>query len=126
MVYVCAEVGYPPSGTGYVGSDDKEITPGFEQRVYSYYGLRRADSSSRREVSVERVLVEGGTATEAQIGEDEISIPLTEEEVVVEKRPVAKEEVRVRKDVVEDTEVVEEDVRREEIDIDDERNRRTP
>jgi stress response protein YsnF len=33
---------------------------------------------------------------------------------------VVKEEVRIRKDVVEDTEVVEEDVRREEIDIDDE------
>jgi uncharacterized protein (TIGR02271 family) len=68
---------------------------------------------------VERVPVEG-EATEAEIGEDEVSIPLTEEEVVVEKRPVAKEEVRIRKDVVEDTEVVEEDVRREEVEIDDE------
>jgi uncharacterized protein (TIGR02271 family) len=51
-------------------------------------------------------------------GDDEVSVPLTEE-VVVEKRPVVKEEVRIRKDVVEDTEVVEEDVRREEVDIDD-------
>ena len=75
------------------------------------------------EVSVERVPVEEGTATEAEIGEDEVSIPLTEEEVVVEKRPVAKEEVRIRKDVVEDTEVVEEDVRREEIDVDDQTSR---
>jgi stress response protein YsnF len=33
---------------------------------------------------------------------------------------VAKEEIRVRKDVVEDTEVVEEDVRREEVDVEDE------
>ena len=38
---------------------------------------------------------------------------------MVEKRPVAKEEVRIRKEVVEDTEVVEEDVRREEVEIDD-------
>ena len=38
--------------------------------------------------------------------------------MVVEKRPVAKEEIRVRKDVIEDTETVEEDVRREEVDID--------
>jgi uncharacterized protein (TIGR02271 family) len=45
-------------------------------------------------------------------------VPLTEEEVVVEKRPAVKEEVRIRKDVVEDTEVVEEDVRREEVEID--------
>jgi uncharacterized protein (TIGR02271 family) len=78
----------------------------------------------REEVSVERVPVEEGTATEAQIGEDELSIPVTEEEVVVEKRPVAKEEVRVRKDVVEDTEVVEEDVRREEVDVEDRSERR--
>ncbi len=79
------------------------------------------------EVSVERVPVEEGQETsEADIGEDEIVIPVVEEEVVVEKRPVVKEEIRIRKDVVEDTEVVEEDVRREEIDIDDETTGRTP
>jgi uncharacterized protein (TIGR02271 family) len=76
------------------------------------------------EVTVERVPVSEGTTTEAQIGEDEVRVPVTEEEVVVEKRPVAKEEVRIRKDVVEDTEVVEEDVRREEIDVDDQTTRR--
>jgi uncharacterized protein (TIGR02271 family) len=70
------------------------------------------------EVSVERVPV-SEEATEAQIGEDEVVVPVTEEEVVVSKRPVVKEEIRIRKDVVEDTEVVEEDVRREEIDIED-------
>ena len=70
------------------------------------------------EVSVERVPVEGD-ASEAEIGEDEVVVPVTEEEVVVSKRAVAKEEVRVKKDVVEDTEVVEEDVRKEEVDVDD-------
>jgi uncharacterized protein (TIGR02271 family) len=75
------------------------------------------------EVSVERVPVEGD-ASEAEIGEDEVVVPVTEEEVVVGKRPVVKEEVRIRKDVVEDTEIVEEDVRREEIDVEDETNRR--
>jgi stress response protein YsnF len=44
---------------------------------------------------------------------------------VVEKRLVAKEEIRIRKDVVEDTEVVEEDVRREEVEIDDQTTGRT-
>ncbi len=78
----------------------------------------------REEVSVERVPVEGEAATEAEIGEDEVRVPLTEEEVVVEKRPVAKEEIRVRKDVVEEPEVVEEDVRREEVDIDDQSTQR--
>ena len=75
------------------------------------------------EVSVERVPVEGD-ASEAEIGEDEVVVPVTEDEVVVSKRAVAKEEVRVKKDVVSDTEVVEEDVRREEIDIEDETSSR--
>jgi hypothetical protein len=44
---------------------------------------------------------------------------VVEEEAVVEKLSVVKEEVRVRKDMVEDEEVVEEDVRKEEVDIDD-------
>ena len=72
----------------------------------------------REEVDIERVPVEG-EATEAQIGEDEVSVPVTEEEVVVDKRAVAKEEIRLRKDVVEDTETVEEDVRREEVEVED-------
>jgi uncharacterized protein (TIGR02271 family) len=75
------------------------------------------------EVTVERTLVEG-EASEAEIGEDEVVVPVTEEEVVVHKRPVLKEEVRIRKDVVEDTEVVEEDVRREEVEVEDETERR--
>ena len=33
---------------------------------------------------------------------------------------MAKEEVRIRKEVVEDTEVVKEDVRREDVEVDDE------
>ena len=74
------------------------------------------------EVSVERVPL-SGEASEAEIGDDEVLVPVTEEEVVVSKRPVVKEEVRIRKDVVEDTEVVEEDVRREEIDVDDQTTR---
>jgi uncharacterized protein (TIGR02271 family) len=74
------------------------------------------------EVSVERVPL-SGEASEAQIGEDEVNVPVTEEVAVVSKRPVVKEEIRIRKDVVEDTEVVEEDVRREEIDVEDQTTR---
>jgi uncharacterized protein (TIGR02271 family) len=173
--------------------DDREITPEFQNEVYSYYGLQRASTieqsgtydayhaeqstqtrgvanptdvsyedevrvqraeeelrvgtrerkagsirvrkrvrtdrehievPTRHEVvSVERVPVEG-EASEIEIGEDEVVVPVTEEEVVVEKRPVVKEEVRIRKDVVEDTEVVEEDVRREEVEVEDETERR--
>ncbi len=74
--------------------------------------------TKREEVNVERVPVnEKGTG--AEIGEDEVSMPVVEEEAVVGKESVVKEELRVRKDVVQDEEVVEEDVRKEEVDVDD-------
>jgi uncharacterized protein (TIGR02271 family) len=85
----------------------------------------------RVEVTVERVPVEGTasegdeTASAPQIGDEEIVVPVVEEEIVVEKRPVVKEEIRIRKDVVEEVEVVEEDVRREEVEIDDHTGRDT-
>jgi uncharacterized protein (TIGR02271 family) len=79
----------------------------------------------REEVHVERVPVEGRERVlEDEIGDDEIRVPVIEEEIVVEKRPVVKEELRIRKDVVEDEEIVEEDVRKEEVEIDDETTRR--
>ena len=113
---------------------EEELRAGTREREAGALNVRKRVRTDREsvqvptrheEVTVERVPVSEGTATEAQIGEDEISVPVTEEEVVVEKRPVAKEEVRIRKDVVEDTEVVEEDVRREEIDVDDQTTRRS-
>ena len=153
--------------------DDQDITPDYEEWVYSHYGLSSSRESTERgaygdyygdeedelrvqrseeelragtrereagrmnvrkrvrtdreqvrvptrreEVSVERVPVdEEGTG--AEIGDDEVSVPVVEEEAVVDKRSVVKEEVRVRKDVVDDEEVVEEDVRKEEVDVDD-------
>jgi uncharacterized protein (TIGR02271 family) len=78
----------------------------------------------REEVHIDRVPVEGREASEAEIGDDEVFMPVAEEEVVVEKRPEVKEEIRVRKDVIQDEEVVEEDVRREEVDSDDQTERR--
>ncbi len=111
---------------------EEELRAGTREREAGAINVRKRVRTDREqievptrheEVTVDRVPVEG-EATEAEIGEDEVSIPLTEEEVVVEKRPVAKEEIRIRKDVVEDTEVVEEDVRREEVEVDDATERR--
>ena len=77
----------------------------------------------REEVTVDRVPVDESdgerAAAESEIGEDDVSVPVVEDEVVVEKKPVAKEEIRVRKDVIDDEEVVEEDVRKEELEVDD-------
>ena len=113
---------------------EEELRAGTRGREAGEVGVRKSVRTDRErievptrreEVTVDPVPVEG-EATEAQIGEDEVSVTVTEEEVVVDKRPVAKEEVRIRKDVVADTEVVEEDVRREEVEVDDETTRRTP
>src|SRR5918995_1871279 len=107
-----------------VQRSEEELRAGTREREAGAMKVRKRVRTDRErievptkheEVSVERVPV-SGEATEAQIGEDEVSVPVTEEEVVTSKKAVAKEEIRVRKDVVEDTEVVEEDVRREEID----------
>jgi uncharacterized protein (TIGR02271 family) len=112
---------------------EEELAAGTRERQAGALNVRKRVRTDREqievptrheEVTVERVPVSEATTTEAQISEDEVSVPVTEEEVVVEKRPVAKEEIRIRKDVVEDTEVVEEDVRREEIDVDDQTTRR--
>jgi uncharacterized protein (TIGR02271 family) len=110
-----------------VQRSEEELRAGTREREAGAMKVRKRVRTDRErievpvkheEVSVERVPV-SGEATEAQIGEDEVSVPVTEEEVVTDKRAVAKEEIRVRKDAVEDTEVVEEDVRREEVDVED-------
>lgn len=71
----------------------------------------------REEVVVERRPVEAGARADATISDDEVRIPLREEEVTVEKRPVVKEELVVGKRVVEERDTVETEVRREEFDI---------
>ena len=92
------------------------------KRVRNY--RKRIEVPTRREeVSVERVPVEG-EATQTQIGDEELSVPVVEDEVVVQKKPVAKEEIRVRKDVVHERQIVEDDVRREEVDIEDDTSQR--
>jgi uncharacterized protein (TIGR02271 family) len=116
-----------------VQRSEEELLAGTRERVAGSVKVRkrvrtdreRLEVPTRREVvSVERVPV-SGEASEAQIGADEVSVPVVEDEVVVQKKPVVKEEIRIRKDVVHERQIVEEDVRREEVDIeDDTRHRR--
>src|SRR4051794_35456859 len=115
-----------------VQRSEEELAVGTREREAGQLKVRKRVRTDRErievptrheEVSVERVPA-SGEATEAEIGEDEVVVPVTEEEVVVGKRPVVKEEVRIRKDVVSGTETVEEDVRREEIDVEDETSTR--
>jgi uncharacterized protein (TIGR02271 family) len=115
-----------------VQRSEEELVAGTREREAGSVNVRkrvrtdreRVEVPTRREeVSVERVPVDG-EATEAQIGADEVSVPVVEDEVVVQKKPVAREEIRVRKDVVHEQQIVEEDVRREEVDIEDDTRRR--
>ncbi len=112
---------------------EEELRAGTREREAGALNVRKRVRSEREqvnvptrheEVSVERVPVNDRVASETEIGDEEVSMPVTEEEVVTEKRPMVKEEIRVRKDVVQDEEVVEEDVRREEVDVEDETTRR--
>src|ERR687893_64302 len=107
---------------------EEELKAGTREREAGALNVRKRVRTDREqvrvptkheEVSVERVPVDGREASEAEIGEDEVTMPVTEDEVVVEKRPMVKEEIRVRKDAVQDEEVIEEDVRREEVDVED-------
>ena len=86
----------------------------------------------REEVTVERRPVTGmGTA--AEIGDDEIRVPLSQEEVIVQKRVVPKEELVIKKHQVQGEQIVEDDIRKERAEVvqtgdvknlDDQTNRR--
>ncbi len=108
-----------------VQRSEEELRAGVREREAGKLNVRKrviaerqriAVPKKREEVSVDRVPVNDGTPGE--IGEGEVAVPVVEEEVVVGKQAVVKEEIRVKKDVVQD-EIVEEDVCKEEIDIDD-------
>lgn len=71
----------------------------------------------REEVSVERRPASGRHAS-GEIGEDEVRIPVMEEEATVEKRTVPKEEIVVKKHAVQDRQRVEADLKRERVDVD--------
>src|SRR5215212_9520144 len=101
---------------------EEELAAGTREREAGSMRVRKRVRTDREsievptrheEVSVERVPVAEGEATEAQIGEDEVVLLFTNDEAVTEKRAVAKEEVRIRKD----------EVRREEVEVEDDTER---
>jgi photosynthetic reaction center H subunit len=71
----------------------------------------------REEVVIERRPVPEGTMPTARIEGDDVIIPLYEEELVIEKRMVAREELVVRKRHVTVEQTVEADLRRERADV---------
>ncbi len=115
-----------------VQRSEEELRAGVREREAGKVNVRKrvrterermAVPRRREEVNVERVPV-NEPASEEEIGEDEVVIPVVEEEIVVQKRPVVREEIRVRKDIVEEEEVVEADLRKEEVEVEDNTERR--
>lgn len=83
--------------------------------------VARPVTTSHEEVTIERRNVDAsrGASAQTSIGDQEIRVPLVEEEAVVEKRPILKEELVIKKHAVPDTKQVEADIRRERIDVED-------
>jgi uncharacterized protein (TIGR02271 family) len=81
--------------------------------------VERTVPVEREELRVEREPIPAWERGHAEVGEDEQTIELHEERPVVEKQVVPKERIRVGKEVVTDEERVSEEVRKEEVDVDD-------
>ncbi|MBV9772888.1 MAG: DUF2382 domain-containing protein, partial [Gemmatimonadetes bacterium] len=67
--------------------------------------------------TIERHAINEPLAAGARITDEEIRVPLMEEEAVVEKRVVPKEELVVKKHEVQEERTVEADLRRERVDV---------
>ena len=128
---------------GAVGSDDamtrseEELRVGKAQREAGRARLRKYVVTDEVQQTVpvkrEEVRVEREPVTEANIddategpaiSEAEHEVTLREEEVVTEKRAVPKERVRLGKDTVTEEQQVSEEVRKEEIELEDEGGRK--
>jgi uncharacterized protein (TIGR02271 family) len=81
--------------------------------------VERTVPVEREELRVEREPIPAGERARAEVGEDEQTIELYEERPVVDKQVVPKERVRVAKEVVAGEERVSEELRKEELAIDD-------
>ena len=115
-----------------VQRSEEELSTGVRQREAGSINVKKSVRTEREEVRVprrrEEVEVERVPTNQevegAEFGDEEVVVQVFEEEVVVSKRIVLKEEIRLRKRVVEEVETFEVDLRKEEVEIDDQTTRR--
>ncbi|MDP9001041.1 MAG: YsnF/AvaK domain-containing protein, partial [Myxococcota bacterium] len=74
----------------------------------------------REEVSVERFPSTGVLAEGASLRDDSVTVPVMEEEIIVSKRPVVREEVRIKKSQRVEQRAVTAEVQHEEVEIEKE------
>ena len=79
---------------------------------------------TRDQVHIERRPVTDARSAEIRASEGELRVPIVEEEVVIEKRPVVKEELIVSKEQVQETRPVDVEIRKEEFDVHEGKDRR--
>jgi len=116
---------------------EEELRVGTRQREAGRARLRKHIVTEPVQTSVtterEEVRVEREPITDANVGaatsggdltEEEHEVTLHSEEAVVDKRVVPKERVRIDKDTVAEEQTVSDDVRREEIEVDTDTDRR--
>lgn len=84
--------------------------------------VRREVPTTHEEVVVERRPADPALAAGSRIEEAHVRVPVKEEELVVDKRVVPREELVVRKREVLETEPVEADLRRERVEVHEEGN----
>lgn len=95
-----------------VAAGEVEIEKAVETRH-----VRESVPTRHEEVIVEHRAAEPGMNAQPRIEGEEIHIPITEEEVVAEKRVVPREELVVRKQEVVENEPIEADLRREHAEV---------
>ena len=78
----------------------------------------------REEVRVERTPLDGTEVTGGTIGEDTVEVTLHEERAVVAKETVGVEKIELEKETVRDTERVDAEVRKEQVEIETDTDRR--
>ena len=118
------------AGTSYLTRSEEELAVGKRQVKAGEVDVRKRVETervqeqapvSREEATIERRPVTaagaGSSSSSAEIGSENIRVPLMAEEVVVDKRTVPKEEVIIRKQTVQETKTVEADVRKERVDV---------
>lgn len=100
-----------------VGKQEREVGG---LRVHKWVETEQVEvpvEVKREKARVTREPVDG--AVEGEIGGDSLEVTLSEERPVVQKQTVAKERIGIEKDVETETQTVREEVRKEQVEIDD-------
>lgn len=99
----------------------KRAVPAGKAHVHTTVGIQHVSQKvplAHEDPVIGKRSIRAGASTSGPISGDEVRIPLIQEEAVVDKRGVAREEVVTSRKLVQDERTVEADLRREKLDVD--------